>query len=335
MGVAFEDKAGRLVATAAQIAKHRGSEFEAIVLEQASPVLVNTGYDNWNGGTDFYKLILEVPIATYVQAEGERDELENSIKTRISQLIRREGGHYLEEVVITSMLVDDESRSVMSVEGDDSSGEEIVPAFWQQGYFRLFISHVSAHKAYAHQLKCALAVYQIAAFVAHDDIEPTKAWQTEIESALRTMDAVVAMVSPGFVGSHWCDQEVGFALGRRKLVVPLCMGADPHGFLAKSQGLQISSCNADQVAARVFDVLLRNVLSTNRMTDVLVQKLVASITYQSAKETIGLIEKAPRISELQGVRMMQAIDDNDQVARAYGVPEKIRILVSRIGTTPS
>lgn len=196
----------------------------------------------------------------------------------------------------------------------------------------MFISHVSAHKAHAHQLKCALAAYQIAAFVAHDDIEPTKEWQTEIESALRTMDALVAMVSPEFVESHWCDQEVGFALGRGKLVVPLCMSADPHGFLAKFQGLKVAGLCGNQVTAGVFDILLRNSLSTHRMTDALVEKLATARSYKLAKEAIGLLEEAPQIIERQGARMMQAIEDNDQVREAYGVPKRIHDLVSRIET---
>jgi hypothetical protein len=41
------------------------------------------------------------------------------------------------------------------------------------------------------------------------------------------------MLTPDFSGSQWCDQEVGFALAQRKLVVPLKFGADPHGFIGK------------------------------------------------------------------------------------------------------
>jgi hypothetical protein len=121
--VSFEDNAEQLVATAAQIAKLQRLGLEATVLEQASPTLVKTGYDNLDGGTDFYKLVIEVPIATYAQAEGERDKLENSINTRISQLIRKEGRRYLEEVVITPILVDDESHSATLVEGDEPFDE--------------------------------------------------------------------------------------------------------------------------------------------------------------------------------------------------------------------
>ncbi|MHA7833251.1 MAG: hypothetical protein ACX94A_02090 [Algiphilus sp.] len=59
--------------------------------------------------------------------------------------------------------------------------------FWLQGYFRLFLSHVSAIKVRATQLQGVLKTYGISCFVAHEDIEPTRDWQNEIEKALRKL----------------------------------------------------------------------------------------------------------------------------------------------------
>jgi len=42
-----------------------------------------------------------------------------------------------------------------------------------------------------------------------------KPWQAQIEHALRSMQAFVAIVHPEFNSSAWCNQEVGWALGRR------------------------------------------------------------------------------------------------------------------------
>lgn len=84
-----------------------------------------------------------------------------------------------------------------------------------------FISHTSANKLRAAKLAEVLARYGVAGFVAHDAIEPTREWQTEIEKALATCDALCALVTSDFVESRWCDQEVGFVMARRKLIVPL------------------------------------------------------------------------------------------------------------------
>jgi len=328
----FTDRASRIVATAAQIAQLQGASLEATVLQRAGATLVETGYDNWNGGTTFFTLMLAVPIPTYVATDGQRDELEKSIQRRVSELARGELGNSITEVVISPELAD-ESRPAEPLPNLDIPAEE-VPSFWEPGFFRLFITHLAANKAEAHRLKEQLAAYQIAAFVAHDDIEPTHEWQTEIERALRTMDALAAIITPDFVRSRWCDQEVGFAIGRSKLVVPLRMGADPHGFLGKYQGLQIANAEASTVAARIFEILSQNSLSAPRMVDSAVDRLAESNTWADAKRNMTLLERVPRLNASQVARLVRAIDENTQVGDAFGVPQRIRTLVGRIGQKP-
>lgn len=47
------------------------------------------------------------------------------------------------------------------------------------------------------------------------------------------MDALCAIVAPDFKNSNWCDQEVGIALGQRKLVIPISKdGEMPYASLA-------------------------------------------------------------------------------------------------------
>lgn len=326
---AFPERAGRITATAAQVAKLQGASLEATVLEHSRANLVETGYDNWDGGTIFYTLMLELPIPTYAAIGDRREELERAIQGRVSQVVRAEIGNRITEVVISPVLAE-ESRPVEPAPSTDIPAEDI-PSFWQAGYFRLFITHVATDKAEAHELKEHLARFQIAAFVAHDDIEPTKEWQTEIERALRTMDALVAMISTGFLGSRWCDQEVGIAIGRGKLVIPLRAGADPHGFLGKYQGLQAGGVAFPTLAERIVDILIQNPQSSQRMADALVERLASAWTYETAKRAIALLEQVPRLNTPQVARLVRAIDDNDQVRDAFGVPARIQNLVARQG----
>jgi TIR domain len=90
----------------------------------------------------------------------------------------------------------------------------IEASFWKQGHFRLFICHLAERKDFATSLQDGLANFHISAFVAHRDIEPTREWQDEIELALNTADAFVALLAEGFHASKWTDQEIGFAMGR-------------------------------------------------------------------------------------------------------------------------
>ena len=330
----FESQAAPLVATAAQIAELRYSQEEASLLQAAKPSLVQTGHDNWNGGIDIYALMLEIPVPMYAEVEDRRSKLEEKILDRVQQLTRGYGGVSIAEVVISPVLVnrdrppptEDASEQIRSP--DELS--DAVPSYWQPGHFRLFISHASEKRESAHRLKDALSSYHIAAFVAHDDIEPTKEWQAEIETALRTMDALTAIISPVFSTSKWCDQEVGIAIGRGKLVVPLRVGADPHGFLGKYQGLQTKGIGATVIAKQVFDILMRHDLTASRLVDALVDRMAASSSWGSSKATMNLLVSARTLSIAQAGRLLQCIDQNPEVADATGVPQQIRALVARL-----
>jgi len=89
------------------------------------------------------------------------------------------------------------------------------------GYFRLFLSHVSAHKSADAYLKSELQSQAIIVFVAHEDIVPSSEWQNETELALGSMHALTALLTPDFHPSNRTDQETGFVLGRDNLVIHL------------------------------------------------------------------------------------------------------------------
>lgn len=324
---AFLDRAASIIATAGKIASLQGASLEAVVLSAAKPTLIETGYDSYDGSTTLHTLMLQVPIPTYAAIE-DIEALEKSIQRRVSQIVRTEPANLVTEIVISPELA--EASKPEEPAAPDSQSEE-VPSFWQPGYFRLFITHLATHKASAHRLKEALASYQVAAFVAHDDIEPTREWQSEIERALRTMDGLVAILSPRFVESRWCDQEVGIAIGRGKLVLPLRAGADPHGFMAKYQALQVGDADASSLAARIVDALVQHSQSAERMTEALVDRLVASGSWEGSRRTMALLEKVPRLNQAQVARLVRSIDVNIDVGKAWGVPQRIRDLVAKHG----
>src|SRR5207245_901609 len=81
-----------------------------------------------------------------------------------------------------------------------------VQRIWPEGKFRLFLTHVSRHKASVSRLKDELKLRGVSGFVAHEDIEPSREWQDEIELALRSMHALAALITPDFHASLWADQ---------------------------------------------------------------------------------------------------------------------------------
>lgn len=139
--------------------------------------------------------------------------------------------------------------------------------FWKDGYFRLFISHLSSNKSRMSAMKSSLANWGVSAFVAHEDIEPTREWMNEVEAGLHTMDVLTAVVEPGFKESDWCAQEVGFALGRNIDVIPLRAGLDPFGFFGKFQGIQIKGKLPEEVSNEIICLLLKKPKHRNRLLE--------------------------------------------------------------------
>ena len=145
-----------------------------------------------------------------------------------------------------------------------------LPKIWEENKcFRLFISHLAAHKEKAMKMKEALKPYHISSFVAHDDIIPTLQWQIEIERALGSMDALLCIHTKGFSQSYWTQQEIGFALGRGIKIMSLRMDEDPQGFISKHQAILRKNRNAEGVAKEISEILAQDPMTKDRMKEVL------------------------------------------------------------------
>lgn len=91
--------------------------------------------------------------------------------------------------------------------------------------------------------------------VAHEDIEPSKEWVSELYNALFSMDALCAIIVNGFKSSRWRDQEVGMALGQNKLCIPINKEINPYGFLGRYQVLKVHGLDARSVALQVAEII--------------------------------------------------------------------------------
>ncbi len=159
---------------------------------------------------------------------------------------------------------------------------------WTAGTFRLFMSHTAANKRAMADLKARLLTdFGIEGFVAHDDINPAAEWVNEIEIALDTCHAIAAYITDDFHQSLWTDQEIGYCLKRRILVVPLRVDANPYGFFARFQALPAAGLTAEQIASGIFDILIDNDLTAATMADALVAHFARSQTYEQARRSFS------------------------------------------------
>jgi hypothetical protein len=196
--------------------------------------------------------------------------------------------------------------------------------FWVPGYFRLFVSHISANKARMSAMKGALAYWGISAFVAHEDIQASREWRDEVEAGLETMQMLVALVQPGFKESDWCTQEVGYALGRKIDILPLRAGLDPFGFFGKFQGIPIKGLMPDAVALEIVRTLLRK----PQHRDVLLRSMsgaFAALQSDRKVKQFGILDSWTITSDQQ-LRLML-----EQSALSDYEKKELKLLIGRVG----
>jgi len=227
----------------------------------------------------------------------------------------------------TYLHSDDENKP------ESGTGDQTAVGPWREGEFRLFLSHTSDHKIFAHGVTETLRNdFGIDAFVAHDAIKPSRAWEQEIEVALATCDGLLALVTPDFISSKYCDQEVGYVMGRNLPVLAAMMGAKPHGFVGKWQGLPVKSgpTAAIELAETVFDTLGTHDRSKHAIARSIVYRFAHSGNFDEAKWNTGHLLDIPK--ELWTPQMVEevevAVQENLQLKERFwgtgNVPEAIQ-----------
>ena len=182
---------------------------------------------------------------------------------------------------------------------------------WDRGY-RVFLSHHSANKEEATTLKNALKVYGVSGFLAHEDIRPTQFWQDEIVKALATMQAFVALLTDQFRHSKWTDQEVGYALARGVPIIPIRLGCDPYGFIARIQAI---SQGWEEVPFEIIKIL---VSQDEEMLDHYVNAVEQCGSFDNGNKLAKVLDLVESLTDEQAGRLVRAFNENTQVNRSYG-----------------
>jgi hypothetical protein len=217
------------------------------------------------------------------------------------------------------------------------------------GSVRIFVSHLAERRVEVGQLTRVLRAIGFACFVAHDAIKPSRAWLREIERALRSCDILVAYVTPGFSESDWTDQEVGWALGRELVVIPVSVdGEMPSGFLGTYQAVRRRDHETDQSLAReISRAVVDAVFEEQRPAAVVVRERVAALladafcrvrSFDAARFWYSLLALIPPSSWTSDMRTSVdlALQENDQLLHAVlddapggPVPDAVRALLAR------
>jgi hypothetical protein len=105
---------------------------------------------------------------------------------------------------------------------------------------RAFVSYSTRDKKIAADVKTALTDLGLTVFVAHDDLRITDEWKAKILEELEVAQVFVPLLSKEFKQSDWAPQELGYAVAKKQLIVPLQVDQTvPFGFISHLQGKHI------------------------------------------------------------------------------------------------
>lgn len=320
MGEDYQGKVAKAVATLAEVFQRQNDAEMAAILHTAKPWVDEVGPDQWDEEVTHHQLNLEIPVEVYARLETQIDRAEAEVLAKLRSVLRPYRHDALDSVVIGPILDPPMTKA-------DPLPANSADHIWESGMFRLFISHVAEHKAAVADLKMHLRVVGISGFVAHQDIGPSLEWQAEIDLALRTAQAAVALLTPDFHQSPWTDQEVGIAMARGVVVIPVDLGATPYGFMGKYQAFGGALNQPEALADAIFAILAKRPTTVAAVREGLVTALELANSFKNATKVTGLLVAAPRdFTEVQVGRLRAALAENDQVGGARGIRQRLAVI---------
>jgi hypothetical protein len=273
-------------------------------------------YDNWNGGQYGHALTFYLQDEVYGKIGGfeEIEKLSSRIKSDFNQASASIENEGIAAVFIELFDQEDaECQAAIQPNGVVSLNGEHV-SLWRSGYLKLFISHRDKHKQAAHALAGLLLPYGISCFVAHDNIEPTEKWRHEIEKALRSMDAFLALLTDDFSGGNWTNQEVGFAIARGVPIIPLKVSSlNPYGFMEIYQGLPGDFENMSQTAQKVFKLICQKLDGRNIVKRATISAFVNSTSYMDSMAAFERLKDIPQFTDDELDHLAHGFNKNSQL----------------------
>lgn len=199
--------------------------------------------------------------------------------------------------------------------------------------YSVFLSHAVDDGALANAIASALPDEGLRGFVATHQITPAQEWLPELESELRSCDALTAVLSPAFRSSQWTDQEIGFALACRHKIIPLQTSVDglPHGFLQRFQGLLVAGMSGRQIATRIFDVLYAYPDEQSRLADIVIAKLEAERSLPRINVWVRRLELLDHLDDGRLEMVERALQTNAVIRNNTLTVRRIQATMARWG----
>lgn len=260
-----------------------------------------------------HTLYLIIPDDLFVALINLKNDIENQLKDDINNIIYNIN-ELVENVVLEMEILEDQDwrkKTGLLVAREHIIPPEAIKRIWEPDNFRVFFSHKANVKREVANLKSQLRMFGISGFVAHEDIQPTQEWQIEIENALASMDAFVALLTDNFHEKGWTDHEVGLAVGRKVPLIAIKLGMDPYGFIGKFQAL---SCDWATAAKEIVKLLV----NFPRMLDTYIVAVHNCPNYEAGNTLSEILPSISKITDEQAQKLVSAFNENGQISNSFG-----------------
>jgi len=325
-----------LMASAARYFKHQGkSELVTILANARVEVIEGDHYDNWDGGTTGHAVRLHLPEELLHLALPDGHDHGTEIGAVLNKLAHVSNEHFSSVRVCLDLgtVPTDwrkETDALLASPALAATSDTDRMRLWGEGSPKIFLSHRADFKTETKQLKEELAKYGAASFVAHEDIEPSRAWQTEIERALASADVLVAVLTTGFAASAWTNQEVGVALGRGIPVVSLRITEDPVAFIGHLQALPGHSRTAVERAKALVAAFSGYPRLTYSLLSGLVRQWEQVLSFPEAIRIMDLLDASNAMPSELLARIEAAHASNNQLHGSVVVHRKYPGFIARM-----
>jgi hypothetical protein len=183
---------------------------------------------------------------------------------------------------------------------------------------KVFISYSSKDGRLAGILKHLIERYNLNAFLAHEDIQPTAEWRETIIHELKACDIFIPFITKQFSQSDWTDQETGMAIAWDKLIIPLRIDKNPYGFIGKFQALKVYRGYIKASISEILKVIKEHTKLTEPLKECLISALTNARDFDEVEAVISQLKEFKSFSKKQVNQIIQSAILNNQVRMCSG-----------------
>jgi hypothetical protein len=188
---------------------------------------------------------------------------------------------------------------------------------------KVFLSYSSLDKELAGQIKRALEDYGLEVFLAHEDIEPSTEWVDTILAELEACNVFVPILTANFDKSDWTDQETGIAIAHDKLIIPLKVTVDPHGFILRFQALKADINEILPSCYKLAKVIASKPVLGGLFKDALIKRFGDSWSFDNATHNTELLLSFKDYTVSQVTEIIRHTIANKQINQSFRAQRKL------------